>query len=144
MARNHYQPKPGRFGTMPEVISGKQLDAGITASATVNIPIATPRRKAILARISGHYETAPIGGAAITGKLRKKPLGAAAFDLTAAFVLTGLTVQQVFDIPLLSTLTELQLIVQEQDYLFFAVTAAGTVTTQPIGLTISVELLIQE
>lgn len=142
--RNHFQPKPGRYGTMPEVISGKQLDAGITASATTNISIATPRRKAILARISIHFETVPIGGAAITGKLRKKPVGSAAIDLTAAFTLTGLTAQLVIDVPLLTTLSELQAIVQEGDYLFFAVTAAGTVTTQPVGMTVSVELLIQE
>jgi hypothetical protein len=142
--RNHFQPKPGRFGTMPEIQSGKQLDAGITAAATVNIPIATARRKAIVARCSIHYETAPVGGSAITGKLRKKPVGAAAIDLTAAFVLTGLATQQVIDIPILASVTELQGIVQEGDYLFFAVTAAGTVTTQPVGMTIVVELLIQE
>jgi hypothetical protein len=142
MPRNHFQPKPGRFGVMPEIVSGKQLDAGITASATVNIPIATARRRSTVARCSVHYETAPIGGAAITGKLRKKPVGAAAVDLTAAFTLTGLTVQQVFDIPI--TASELAAIVNEGDYLFFAVTAAGTVTTQPVGLTVNVELLILE
>jgi hypothetical protein len=143
--RNHFQPKPGRFGTMPEIQSGKQLDAGITAAATVNIPIATARRKAIVARCSIHYETAPVGGAAITGVLNKKAkIGGAVTPLTAAFVLTGLATQQVIDIPILASVTELQGIVQEGDYLFFAVTAAGTVTTQPVGMTIVVELLIQE
>lgn len=147
---NHFAPKPGRFGTIPNTLYGKQLDAGITASATVNIPIGTGFRKQVIFRAGVSYETAPVGGAAITGILWKKPVGLAAIAITTAFTLTALALQQVaaiggtLAVPLVAGLTDPQLTINEGDYLYFAVTAAGTVTTQPVGLVVTVETLIRE
>ena len=138
-----FKPKASRFGVEPSIVAGKQLDAGITASATVNIPIPTPYRKCFIERVAVSYETAPIGGGAITGILQKRS-GGSNTAMNSAFTLTGLTVQTENNITILGTLTDAQRILQEGDYLFFAVTAASTVTTQPVGMTITVELLVLE
>lgn len=138
--------KAGRFGTHPAFAHGRQLDAGITASATVKVPIATPYRRSFIERFGVSAVTLPIGGAAITAILQKKPVGAAAVALTAGIDLT-VTTQTALQVglgALLSTLTDAQRVLNEGDYLYVDVIAAGTVTTQPVGLQFSVELLVLE
>ena len=139
--------KAGRFGTVPAFAYGKQLDAGITASATVKIPIANPCRKSYIERLSVAAATLPIGGAAITATLQKKAAdGGAVTALTAATDLTvaNLTALKVAIVALLSTLTDVNRVLQEGDYLYVDVIAAGTVTTQPVGLQFIVELSVLE
>lgn len=142
-----FKPKAGRFGVAPVFLVGKQLDAGITASNTVQIPVATPFRKLYVARLTVHCATVAIGGSTITATLQKKPVGVAAValntanDIKAAFITSTNTS---FNIPLLATLTDAQKILNEGDFLYVDVTAAGTVTTQPVGLIFTVECLVLE
>lgn len=139
-----FKPKAGRFGVAPVFLVGKQLDAGITASATTFIPIASPYRKLYIVRFTVHCETRPAGGAAITATLLHRP-GAvaltAAQDITAAFITN---VNNSFNIPLLVAATDTQRILVEGDTLAASVIAAGTVTTQPVGLSFVVEALVLE
>lgn len=138
--------KAGRFGTVPAFFKGKQLDAGITASATVKMIIATPYRKAFVERASVVAETLPIGGAAITATLYKKPVGATAIALTGAIDLKVATQTALVSglMALVSTLTDAQRVINEGDILYADLTAAGTVTTQPVGLQIIVEVAVLE
>ncbi len=138
--------KAGRFGTVPAFFSGKQADAGITASATVVIPVATPRRKTFVERCSVVLQTLPIGSAAITITLMKKPVASAAIALTAAtsLLVATQTALIVAEIALLAALTDSERVVAEGDLLYFNVIAAGTVSTQPVGLVGSVEVSVLE
>lgn len=136
---------PGRFGITPVFVTGKQLDAGITASNTVKIPVALPFRKCFLERLSVSAVTLPAGGAAITGTFKKYDASAdAAVTLTAAVDLTSgnLVAQESKEVTILSTLTDSQRIFDEGDTLYLDATAAGTVTTQPAGLTPMAELSV--
>lgn len=138
--------KAGRYGTEVAFVSGQQLDAGITASATVKMVIASPYRKAYIERASVNAEVLPIGSLAITATLYKKRAGAAAVALTAAIDLKVATQTALVSgvMALLSTLTDADRLMLEGDTLYADLTAAGTVTTQPVGLHITVELAVLE
>jgi hypothetical protein len=90
MARNHFQPKGGRYGTMPEILTGRQLDAGLTPNTTTRIAVATSIRKAILARLSV-TTTVPVGGRHHHSSPSEEVQSGVGRDdrLTAAFDLTG-------------------------------------------------------
>lgn len=113
----------------------------------MKVPIAIPYRKSYIERFSAAAATLPIGGAAITATLQKKAASdgtvtalTAATDLTVA----NLTALKTALIALLSTLTDVNRVLQEGDYLYVDVIAAGTVTTQPVGLQFIVELSVLE
>lgn len=147
MARNHFQPKGGRYGTMPEILTGRQLDAGLTANTTTRIAVATSIRKAILARLSVYVTTVPVdadGTVLVTIKKFNQVSGITT-ALTAAFDLEALTALKPAIIPLLATLTEQQLTVQEGEIIIAdVVNNSAAIDTQPKELTFSAELLIQE
>lgn len=138
--------KAGRFGITPAFVHGKQADAGITASATVVVPVGTPHRKLFVEKAGVLMVTLPAGSAAITATLQKKPVGTAAVALTAAtsLVVATQTAYVVGNAVILSTLTDGQRIINEGDSLYWDLTAAGTVTTQPVGFIGTVEVSILE
>lgn len=140
------KPKAGRFGITPVFVTGRQIDAGITASATVKIPVATPFRKLYVEKAGVSAVTLPIGGGAITATLYKKPVGGTAVALSAAIDLTvaAQTALVVGAVTILAAATDTQRIVLEGEYLYFDIIAAGTVTTQPAGLVFSIEVLVLE
>ena len=142
-----FRPKAGRFGVLPTFLYAKQLDAGITASSTVKIPFAIPFRKLWIARMSVSISTTlPAGGAAITAVFQKKPNGASAVALNTGFDLTTTNLVLLIpkEVPILSTVTEAQRIVNEGDSIYVDAIAAGTVTTQPVGLTFCLEAYVLE
>lgn len=136
----YFNPQGQDFGTHP-VISDIGFPASpITASSTVTYSLPPYRRLRRVRSIAISTLTVPAGGAALTATVKKWDSTAGAYvPLTAAFDLTSLTVKVAADIPVLSTVTEAQRIVNPGDTIEVDLIAAGTVTTQPTMLGLAVE-----
>lgn len=147
MPRNHFQPKGGRFGVQVAFVSGKQLDAGVTANVTTSIPLASPQRKSVIARATVQVTTVPVDAdGALLGTLKKfNQVTGVTTSLSAAFDLELITARKPAQLTLLSTLTEWQLQLAEGEYLFFDVVSnSAAIDTQPKELIVTVELLVLE
>lgn len=146
MAENAFEPLPGRFWTNITEIDALPIST-ITASGTTNVFFNARSRKERIERLCVATGTAvPAGGAAITCVFNLvRGLGGATIPLTAAFTLTALSVNSTYIVPLLTTLTDAQRMKQESDTITCVVTAAGTVTTQPLpALGFSVEVAVRQ
>ena len=140
---NAFLPLPGRFGVLPNLLAGKCTTTVANSDDTVynfgGHPAACVVNRAIVSA-----GTLPASTAAITGVLQKYDATAnAAVALTAAVNLKGLTAHEGTAVPLLTTLTTAQKTLNPGDTVRFVITAAGTVTTQPVDLQVNVELLVQ-
>jgi hypothetical protein len=147
MARNHFQPKGGRYGVQVAFVSGKQLDAGITANTTTAIPLASPVRKNIIARVTAQVTTVPTDAdGTILATLKKfNQVSGVTTVLSSALDLEALTARKPVQFTLLSTLSEWQLQLAEGEYLYVdVVNNSAAIDTQPKELTFTAELLVQE
>jgi hypothetical protein len=147
--RNHFSPKGGRYGTMPEIVTGRQLDAGLTANTTTRITVSSAIRKAIIARITAYAATLVVDsdGTVLATVKKFNQATNTTTSLTAAFDLevANMTALKPANIPLLTTLTDSQLTVAEGEIIVVdIVNNSAAIDTQPKELTFSAELLIQE
>lgn len=143
-AGNMFAPPPGRFGTLP-VFAGGQCIGTVanTATTTFSFGGVAPTCYINRATVSSVVLAASAAGT-ITGVLQKYDgVANAAVVLTSAIDLETLTTREGSNLAFLTTLTEAQRTLRPGDTLEFAVTASGTVDTQPTFLTVNVEVLVQ-
>jgi hypothetical protein len=146
MAINHFQPRPGRFGTMlthAEFGNPGPIAPVAVASSTVAYRIATPKSKAYLEKINFLIGTLPTGSGTITAQWfirnsvgSKSDAQTAATDLKTGSTLTNRAVA--------FTATENQRYLLDGDYLACDIVASGTITLQPADFLGTVELSILE
>jgi hypothetical protein len=131
MAYKHKQEKPGRFGTETAFVQGSTIN--VTASSTTNVAISSPRRKSYIERLTMTAGSAIVTGSGAITCIVSKKSAAGDVALCSAFTCTGLTAHRSVSIPILSTVTDAQRVLQEGETLNVIYTAAGTVTQQPVG-----------
>lgn len=139
-----FQPKPGRYGVVPNLISGRCTGTvGDSGDTTFNFG-AHPA-KVFVNRVRVSAQTKPASSSAVSGVLYKyNATSNAAVALTGSVDLKGLTDLEGSAVALLSSLTDAQKTLNPGDTLEFTVTAAGTVSTQPVDLVVAVEVLVLE
>lgn len=128
---NNWRPQPNDFGCIFQSLSTALATAGpaLVGTATTNIYVGIPRSRTFYvsgANITGGVAAA--GSGAITMILYKNSTAlTAAYDLT-----TAMTSGKCLDIPITST-SDAERTVSPGDVLYWAVAAAGTITTSPDG-----------
>lgn len=142
MPIKHFQPKPGRFGVEPGYAQSNVITS-ITASATTNVPIATPRRKAWIERVTYSVGQTTANFSTLTAQVFKRSAGGDV-TLSAAVNINNQTARRTYEIPLTATLTDAQRTLQEGDMIEIAL-VAGTATQQPTqGVAFVAEILALE
>lgn len=136
----NWRPQPNDFGAIFQSLSTALATAGpaLVGTATTNIYVGIPRSRTFYvsgANITGAVAAA--GSGAITATLYKNSTAlTAAFDLT-----TAMTSGKCLDIPI--TAADPDRVVSPGDVLYWAVAAAGTITTSPDGRAVVEASLIQ-
>lgn len=146
MANNYFRPLPGRFGVMLEHVSignPGPISPVAVASSTVAYKRAFPRGKYFVESVSSFIGTLAAGGAAITAQVfRRNSVGSVSVALTGTIDLKAGSANTVLSVPV--TATEQNRYIQPGDYLAVDIVAAGTITTQPADLFVSVEVAVRE
>ena len=141
MSLNFFSPKPGRFGVQPVVIS-RRLNTGTLSAGTLTFNLAGLPRKAVISGITYSATTYP-DASTVTAQLIKRDVSAAAdVNITAAADVDNKTAQSGINVALLTTLTNAQQLLDTNDTIKVSLATSGTVTTQPVDLTVTVELLL--
>lgn len=136
-------PIPGRFGVLPNLVTGR-CTTTIANSTTTTYNFGGHPATCIINRAMVSAGTLPASASALTGVLQKYDATAnSAVALTAAVDLLTLTAHEGTAVSLLTTLTDAQKTLRPGDTLRFVITAAGTVTTQPVDLMVNTEVLVQ-
>jgi hypothetical protein len=137
----YFRPKPGRFGSAPELYSADILGEATTIanSSTTTFSLGLPFRKvrAFRGNISQRAVIVVASGAA-TVQLQRKPSGSAInlFGTLDASVMTAGVAKK---FPQLATQKDGDLLFQEGDTALYTVVTTATVNTQPVGWTVSLE-----
>lgn len=141
-----FRPRSYRSGTQVVMLSGKQTDANaITPSDIKILEIPSPFRKLYILRWSVVIQTLPQGGGAITAQLTKNGVGSAFLSPSVDLTVANQTAQVVKNLPLLTTISDSQKSFGERgDSLYVGVSAAGTVTVQPVGMIFTIECAVLE
>lgn len=138
----YFRPKPGRFGAAPELYSSDVLGEATTiaGTATTTFSIALPFRKvrAVRGSASQRAVIVPASGNAVA-QINRKPSGTA-IPIFGTVNLNSATAQVSQKFPALSTQKDADLLFQEGDTAFYTVTTSAAVTTQPVGLVVSLEV----
>lgn len=143
---NIFAPKPGRFGVLPNLLTGRCAAAiGNTTTTTYNFgghPSISVVSKIV---ISAGTVPASTGGTILAVIQKYDASADAAVALTAATIdLEALTAHEGTAVALLTTLTDAQKTLDVGDTLRMAVTTTSTVTTAAVDLMVNFELLVQE
>lgn len=137
---------------MVVMLTGKQADAGIIASGTVVVPIATPFRKLYVLRMSVVQLVLPAGSFEVFPRIWKtnpttgvidallNQIQANASSLKADLQTAGV----VGVLPFFSSVTDQDRLISQGSQLIVQVVANGTVTTQPVGMTFMIECAVLE
>lgn len=143
---NIFAPKPGRFGTLPNLLVGR-CAAAIADSGTTTYNFGGHPSIAVVNKIVISAGTVPAStGGTILAVVQKYDASAnAAVALTAATIdLEALTAHEGTAVALLTTLTDAQKTLDVGDTLRLVVTTTSTVTTAAVDLVVNFELLVQE
>ena len=146
MSLNFFRPKPGRFGIASTLLSAQLPNNAIADSTTTTLYIGAHPAKCQIERavVSAAVVPASSGGT-ILGVLQKYDASANAdVTLSGNIDLEAMTALEATPIPLLSTLTPAQLLLDTGDTVRFVITASSTLQTSEEALTVNVELLVQE
>lgn len=145
--RKHFEPKVAhRSGVLPAFVSGA---VATTANNTNNNRIPTPLRRALVERASVVLSTigSDADGTILATLYKYDASAAAAVALSSALSLEAAgvaTANVVVELPILSTLTDAQRLLDEGDSLYVAVVSnSAAIDTAPVG-TYTVELLVKE
>jgi hypothetical protein len=143
--QTHFQPKPGRFGVVPNLVQGR-CDATIGNNTTTTYNFGAHPAKAYINRAVVSAGTVPVSASGtILGVLQKYDASAnAAVALTGNVDLEALTAHEGTAAAILSTLTDAERTMDTGDTLRFVVTTNNTVGTANVDLMVNVELLILE
>lgn len=135
---------PGRYGQSIAFVRGA-LTGNIANSTTTTYNTGGIHRKSEIERLAISARTVVASAGAVTCIVYKYDATAnSAVALSAAFDLKSLTADETSQIPLLTTLTDSQLLLREGDTFRVVVTAASTISTQPADLILSVEVAVLE
>lgn len=142
MALNFFQPKPGRYGVQPVIVT-QRLNTGTLAAGTLTFHLGGLPRKAWVSGVTVSAFTYPDAATSVTATLIKRDVSAAAdVNLTAAADVDAKTAQQAINVALVNTLTDAQKLLDTGDTLKVSLVTTGTVTVQPVDLTVTVELIL--
>lgn len=140
---NAFLPLPGRFGVLPNIVTGRCVTT-IANSTSTTYNFGGHPATCLVNRAMISAGTIPASASALTGVLQKyDAANNTAVALSAAVNLLTLTAHEGTAVPLLTTLTDAQKTLLPGDTIRFVITAAGTVTTQPVDLMINTEVLVQ-
>lgn len=139
----HFQPTPGRFGVVPNLVQGR-CDAAIGNNTTTTYNFGAHPAKAYVNRAMVSAGTVPAAtSGTILGVIQKYDATAnSAVALTGNVDLEALTAHEGTAVTLLSSLTDAQRTLLPGDTLRFVVTTNNTVTTAAVDLMVNVELFI--
>ena len=139
---NIFAPKPGRFGTLPVPFQSGRLNTGTLAAGTQNHNIGAMAATCLVNRVTICADTFPTAATSCTLQVFKMT-GVTALALTAATDINAKTADTPIQVPVLSTLTEVQKTLLSGDSLRIAIVTVGSVSVQPDDVTVTVELLVQ-
>jgi hypothetical protein len=138
----YFRPKPGRLGAAPELYSGDILGESATiansATTTFTIPIPFRKMRAMRGNISQRTIIVVASGAA-TVQINRKPAGTA-IPLFGTVDASTMTAQVAKKFPALSTQKDGDLVFQEGDTAYYTVVTTASVSTQPVGWVVSLEV----
>jgi hypothetical protein len=145
MAYNFFTPKPGRYGVLPNLLSGR-CDAVIGNSTATTYTFGGHPARCVINRAVVSAGVVPVStSGTILGVLQKYDASAdAAVALTGNIDLEALVAFKGTAVNLIPTLTDAQRTLDTGDVLRFVVTTNNTVTTPATDLTVNVELLVTE
>jgi len=141
---NIFAPKAGRFGVMPNLVTGR-CDAAIGNNTTTTYSFGSHPAVCLINRAVVSAGTVPAAtSGTILGVIKKYDASAnAAVTLTDNVDLEALTANEGTAVALISTLTEVERTLDTGDTLQFVVTTNNTVTTAAVDLYVNIELLVQ-
>ncbi len=139
----HFQPTPGRFGVVPNLIQGR-CDATIGNNTTTTYSFGGHPAKAYVNRAVVSAGTVPVSASGtILGVLQKYDASAnTAVALTGDVDLEALTAHEGTAVTLISSLTDAQRTLDTGDTLRFVVTTDNTVGTAQVDLMVNVEVFV--
>lgn len=139
----HFQPLPGRFGVIPNVISGRCAAAiGNNTTTVYNFGAIPAKAYANRAIVSAGTVPASTSGT-ILGVVQKYDATAnTAVALSGNVDLETLTAHEGVAVPFLASLTDAQRTINPGDTLRFSVVTNNTVTTAAVDLQCNIEVLI--
>lgn len=143
--QTHFRPKVGgRYG-INSILASAVHAGDLTASSSDTIPIPSPNIRCAIMGLSMSAITVVIGAGTSTIIFYKYDKSAtAAVALNTAADVEALVTKQGASIALLSTLTDAQRTLDDGDTLYAVVTTSSTISTQNVGLSLSVELAVIE
>lgn len=137
---NFFQPRPGRFGTQPVIIS-RRLNTGTLAAGTATFHIGGIPSKAVISRVQVSALTYPTAATSCVATLVKRDVSATAnVTLTSNIDVNTKTAETVQSGTMLTTLTDAQRLLDTGDTLKVSLVTTGAVSVQPVDLTVTVEL----
>lgn len=146
--RNFFQPRPGRFGVNASTVQGGPEGNTVTANTTTTFVVGGFNYKAMIERLAIATRVVPADAdGALTAIIYKRDASAAAnVALTAAFNLeTGLVALRSVNVPLLTTLTPTDLLLDDGDTVICIVTSdSAAIDTQPSGMRVIVDAAVLE
>lgn len=140
MPDRSFRPRPGRFGIMPVVVSS-QIIGGTDLNSNPKFYIPTPPGRLIVLRASVYTVTVPVDASTCTAKLVKYDASTTSeVDLTNTIDLEALTASQRSDLVFPTTTTEAQRRLDTGDTIRIVVASSATQSTNPVGMSFTVEL----
>ena len=137
---NFFQPRPGRFGIQPVVIS-QRINTGTLAAGTQVHNLGGVPSKAIISRVQVSAETYPTAATSCVLTLVKRDASAAGnVTLSSGIDINGKTADTVQPGALLTTLTDAQKLLDTGDTIKISLVTTGAVSVQPDDLVVTVEL----
>jgi hypothetical protein len=144
MALNHFSPRPGRFGTHPNIVSSDMNPTGGTlAAGTENHNVCASPAKAYINRASLCAAVYPTAATSCVATLFKMT-GATAVALTSGLAISAAAANVPLQFSFLTTTTDAERTLNPGDSLRVALVTTGAVSVQPDDLAVYVELLVLE
>ena len=142
MAYTAFLPKPGRLGIAPTAFQSGALNLGTLAAGTQTHNMGAFPNKAYVDSIVVCAGTFPTASTSCTIQISTFD-GTNTVNLTAATDINAKTAGAPVALSLLSTLTEAQRTLSTIESLQVSVVTVGTVSVQPVDLTVTVQLSVE-
>lgn len=144
MGLNIFSPRPGRFGTHPNIVSNDINPTGGTlAAGTENHNVCASPAKSYINRATLCAAVYPTASTSVVATLVKMT-GVTAVTLTSGLAVSAAAANVPLQFSFLTTTTEAERTLNPGDSLRVALVTTGTVSVQPDDLAIYVELLVLE
>lgn len=140
---NYFNPKPGRFGTLPVPFQSGRLNTGTLGAGTQTHNIGAMAATCLVSRVTLCAETFPTAATSCTLQVFKMT-GATALALTAATDINAKTADTPIQVAVTGTLTDAERTLRPGDSLRVSIVTVGAVSAQPEDITVTVELLVQD